>query len=163
MGTRIRAGVALSAILAGATLAASAEEGHGGMVTVPDAAAVRYEAGPANLPKGTRISVLAGDPAKPGPFVLRVMVPAHTVIAPHTHAQPETLTILSGTIRHQHGTTIDKAAGQELRAGGFVLLPAEMPHALWTEDQAVELQVNGTGPFGLSYIDPKDDPSRSAR
>ena len=37
-----------------------------------------------------------------------------------------------------------------------------MPHALWTTDEPVELQVNGSGPFGLNYIDPADDPSRSA-
>ena len=31
----------------------------------------------------------------------------------------------------------------------------------WTTDEPVELQVNGSGPFGLNYINPADDPSRS--
>lgn len=134
-----------------------------GSVTVPDAASVVYEPGPANLPKGTQISRVAGDPAKSGPFVLRIKFPAETVIAPHTHAQAETLTILSGAIYHQHGAKLDRNAGKPLRAGGFVYLPQDMPHALWTQSEPVELQVNGTGPFGLNYIDPADDPSRTAQ
>ncbi|MCJ2127305.1 cupin domain-containing protein [Methylobacterium sp. E-045] len=136
---------------------------HRGSVTVLDAASVIYEPGPANLPKGTQISRLSGDPAKSGPFVLRIKVPADTVIAPHTHAQDETLTILAGSIYHQHGATLDKSAGKSLRVGGFVYLPRDMPHALWTTHEPVELQVNGTGPFGLNYIDPADDPSRAAQ
>ena len=106
---------------------------------------------------------MAGDTAKAGPFVLRIKFPADTVIAPHTHAQVETLTILAGSIYHQHCATLDRSAGKVLRAGGFVYLPQDMPHALWTTGEPVELQVNGTGPFGLNYIDPADDPSRTAQ
>lgn len=101
--------------------------------------------------------MMAGDPTKPGPFVLRVKVPADTVIAPHTHSTSKTLTILSGSICHQHGKTIDKAAGEMLKAGGFIYLPQDMPHALWTT----------TGPWSCrstapEYVDPADDPSRKA-
>lgn len=157
----IRAAAAL-AVLGSLGPAASAEDDHTGLVVLPDAAAVAYEPGPANLPKGTQISRVAGDPAKPGPFVLRLKIPANTVIAPHTHSKPETLTILSGSIYHEHGRSLDKTKGSALKTGGFVYLPEDMPHALWTTDEPVELQVNGSGPFGLNYIDPADDPSRSA-
>ncbi|GJE46791.1 cupin domain-containing protein [Methylobacterium soli] len=152
----------LAAACTGPVLAQDAGHGAPGLVTMPDGASVAYQPGPPNLPRGTRIALVAGDPAKPGPFVLRVMFPADTVVAPHTHAQAETLTILSGSIYHQHGKTLDKTAGQLLRAGGFVFLPQDMPHALWTTNEPVELQVNGTGPFGLNYINPTDDPSREA-
>ncbi len=132
------------------------------MLVTPDAASVRWQPGPPSLPKGVEVSPLSGDPEKPGAFVLRVKVPPRTVIAPHTHAQAETLTILTGSIHHQHGVKLDKTKGAALRAGGFVYLPQDMPHALWTTDEPVELQVNGTGPFGLTYLDPADDPSRAA-
>jgi len=153
----------LAVSLAGPSLAGETDHGAHGMIAFPDGASVVYGPGPANLPRGTQLSMVAGDPSKPGPFVLRIKVPADTVIAPHTHAQAETLTILSGAIVHQHGKTLDRSAGQTLRAGGFVYLPADMPHALWTTGEPVELQVNGTGPFGLNYIDPADDPSRTPR
>jgi len=100
---RILIAALLAAPVAGAARAQEGEHAAHGSVTVPDAASVVYGPGPANLPKGTQISQVAGDPAKPGPFVLRIKFPADTVIAPHTHAQAETLTILAGSIYHQHG------------------------------------------------------------
>ena len=146
----------------GSVPAAGTDHGGDGMVVFPDGAAVTYQPGPPNLPRGTQVAMVSGDPAKPGPFVLRVKLPPDTVIAPHTHAQPETLTILSGTIYHQHGTRIDRPTGAALKPGGFVYLPQDMPHALWTTGEPVELQVNGSGPFGLNYIDPADDPTPKA-
>lgn len=155
--------IAIAALLAGIGYG-TAEDGNDAkkMIAITDASAITYGPGPANLPKGTQLSKLAGDPAKPGPFVLRIKLPANTVIAPHTHSLPETLTILSGSICHQHGETIDKTAGKILKANGFVYLPQDMPHSLWTTDEPVELQVNGSGPFGLNYVNPADDPSRKA-
>ena len=152
------------ALAAPGAAARAAGEAHGdgpGAVTLPNGAAVKWEKGPPNLPNGTEISALAGDPAKPGPFVLRIRFPADTVIAPHTHSKAETLTILSGSIFHQHGSKIDRSKGAELRAGGFVFLPEKMPHALWTTGEPVVLQVNGSGPFGVDYLDPADDPSKA--
>ena len=151
---------ALSALLA-APAFATGEHAHPAAVTLPEGNAVQWQPGPPNLPKGTQIAALAGDPSKPGPFVLRVRFPANTVIAPHTHSKDETLTILSGSIYHQHGKTVDKSKGEQLKAGGFVYLPEAMPHSLWTTDEEVVLQVNGSGPFGVDYLNPADDPSRA--
>ncbi|WP_232630345.1 cupin domain-containing protein [Methylobacterium sp. Leaf118] len=159
----IRRAAILMPLLALPAFAAGEHHAPAGAVTLADSSAVRWQPGPANLPKGTQISPLAGDPAKPGPFVLRIRFPANTVIAPHTHSKDETLTILSGSIYHQHGRTLDKSKGEPLRAGGFVYLPEAMPHALWTTDEDVVLQVNGSGPFGVDYLDPADDPSRAGR
>jgi hypothetical protein len=131
------------------------------MVLIAKGSAVQYGAAPASLPKGVEFSVLAGDPAKPGPFVLRVKIPANIVIAPHTHATDENLTIRSGALYHAMGEKLDKAAGDKLVSGGFAYLPANMPHSVWTESEAVEFQVTGTGPFGVDYINPADDPSKN--
>ncbi len=38
-------------------------------------------------------------------------------------------------------------------------LPAGMPHYARVEVETV-LQVNGMGPFGVVYIDPRDDPRK---
>ena len=80
---------------------------------------------------------------------------------PHTHAKPETVTILSGAIYHERGSTLVRAQGMKLMAGGFVYLPQRMPRSLWTADQQAVIQVSGTGPFGLQYVNPADDPSRA--
>ena len=144
---------------AGVSARADAPAAPGAMIMLPGDAAIQWSPAPPSLPHNTRISVLAGDPSKPGPFVLRLVVPPDTVIAPHTHNTAESLTVLSGLIWHDMGRTIDKARGQEMSTGGFVFLPGDMPHSLWTASAAAEIEVSGTGPFGLHYINPADDPS----
>ncbi len=136
-----------------------ADENHQ-MSLVPGNAAVKWAPGPASLPKGVQIASLAGDPGKPGPFVLRVKFPANTLVAPHSHATAENLTILSGNFLHAMGDKVDKSRGEELTAGGFVYLPGGMNHYVWTTSETV-VQVTGTGSFGLIYVNPADDPSRS--
>ncbi len=138
---------------------AMAEDGAQ-MILMPGAASVQWQPGPASLPKGTQLVVLAGDPGKPGPFVLRVKFPPNTMVAPHTHATAENLTVLTGDFYHEMGATLDKARGDLMQAGGFVYLPANMPHSVWTADTESIVQVTGTGPFGLNYVNPADDPSK---
>ncbi|RAI57970.1 cupin domain-containing protein [Roseicella frigidaeris] len=147
----------------GATVLATdglAEE-HGQMVLLPAGSAVAWQAGPADLPKGTQIAVLAGDPGKPGPFVLRVKFPPNTTVAPHRHATAENLTILTGDVYHGMGETLDRQHGERLAPGGFVFLPGMMPHSVWTTSAEAIVQVTGTGPFGLLYVNPADDPSKA--
>jgi quercetin dioxygenase-like cupin family protein len=132
------------------------------MVLLPSDAAVKWQPGPPNLPKGTQIAVLIGDPGKPGPFVLRVKFPAHTIVAPHTHATAENLTVISGDLYHQMGEKLDQSRGNIMHTGGFTYLPADMPHSVWTTDDGSVVQVTGTGPFGLNYVNPADDPSKKS-
>ncbi len=140
---------------------ASGAEDASSMALVPNAAAINWQTGPANLPKGSQIAVLAGDPGNPGPFVLRVKFPPNTLVAPHRHATAENLTVLSGDFYHGMGEKVDKARGDLMKPGGFVYLPGNMPHYVWTAATESVVQVTGTGPFGLNYVDPKDDPSKA--
>lgn len=149
----------LAATLAGWQGAAAQDVGP--MIMVPGGAAVAWQAGPPNLPKGSQIAVLAGDPGKSGPFVLRVKFPPNTVVAPHRHATAENLTVLSGDIYHGMGEALDKTRGERLGPGGFVFLPGMMPHSVWTTGAESIVQVTGTGPFGLLYVNPADDPSKA--
>jgi quercetin dioxygenase-like cupin family protein len=135
---------------------ASAEE----MALLPGPDAVQWGPAPPTLPKGTKAAVLLGDPGKPGLFVLRIWAPPHSVVAPHTHNTAEMLTVISGEMYHEMGEKLDKNAGDRIKAGGFVYLPAQMAHSTWTGDEPTVVQVTGTGPFGINYINPADDPSR---
>lgn len=146
---------------AGVAMAQMAPAGQ--MVLLKDDSAVSWGPPPASLPKGLQFSILAGNPDKPGPFTLRIRMPANFVIAPHTHATSENLTVLSGAIVHDMGNTMERSRGKELDTAGFVFLPGNTPHSLWTNGQPAEIQVTGTGPFGLHYINPKDDPRNATR
>ena len=153
---------AFVALFAAAPLAfAAAPSLAAEMALVPGFSDVKYEPGPPDLPKGVLLAVIHGDPSKPGPFALRLKFPARTVVAPHTHSADETLTIFSGVLTHQMGAKLDLAGGDRVGPGGFVFLPGNMPHSVWTTDEPVEFQVTGTGPFGLNYVNPADDPRRT--
>ena len=151
--------VAALAVLAAGGQGAAAQDA-GSMILVPGGAAVPWQNNPPGLPKGAQIAVLAGDPGKPGPFVLRVKFPPGSVVAPHRHATAENLTVLSGDLYHGMGEKLDKAHGDRMEPGGFVFLPAMMPHSVWTAATESVVQVTGTGPFGLIYVNPEDDPSK---
>lgn len=135
---------------------------HAGMsALVPGPAAVKWGPAPPSLPKDAQLAVLFGDPGQPGPFGLRVRFQPNSVVPPHWHATDENLTVIEGSIVHQMGDKLDKAKGDELAAGGFVYLPAKMTHSVWTTTAEAVVQVTGTGPFGINYVNPADDPSKS--
>jgi quercetin dioxygenase-like cupin family protein len=156
----VRLGAA-SVVVLSATCAVAVGAEEQPMKLLPNPAAIKWEAGPESLPKGTQIAVLAGDPGKPGPFALRVKFPPNTVVAPHTHATAETLTAISGSFFHEMGDKLDKSRGEEVAPGGFVYLPGNLSHSVWTTTSESIAQVNGMGPFGVNYVNPADDPSKA--
>jgi quercetin dioxygenase-like cupin family protein len=125
-------------------------------VIVP-AEEVKWAPGPASVPPGAQLAVLYGDPSKEGLFSLRLKVPKGYAIPPHTHTKPEIVTVISGTLRLGMGEKADKSAAQPLPAGSFIALPPGMAHFVFADDDTV-IQVNSTGPWGLTYVNPADDP-----
>ena len=105
---------------------AGAEEA-GRMVLVPNDAAVKWQAAPANLPKGSQLAVLAGDPGKPGPFALRVKFPPNTLVAPHRHAIDENLTVISGELYHGMGEAVERRMATRWTRAGLCTCPAAPP------------------------------------
>lgn len=115
---------------------------------------------PAVLRKGARFVVLSGDPGAPGPYTIRLKLPAGYKIAPHWHPTDENVTVIAGTFSLGMGEKFDQASMKTLPAGGYAVLPAEARHYAWTKAGAT-VQVHGMGPFVLTYVNPSDDPSQS--
>jgi len=100
---------------------------------------------------------LLGDPAKPGPYTLRLKFPKGFKIAPHTHPDSREVTILSGIFATGYGEKFDAANLKILPAGSFYTEPANIPHYIEIKEDAV-LQVSGTGPSGRIFVNPADSP-----
>jgi hypothetical protein len=115
---------------------------------------------PAKLPKGARFAVLSGDPGLPGPYTIRLKLPAGYKIAPHWHPTDENVTVISGIFSLGMGESFDLKSLKALPAGGYAVLPAEMRHYAWTKAGAT-VQVHGMGPFAITYVNPNDDPSKA--
>jgi quercetin dioxygenase-like cupin family protein len=119
------------------------------------------EAPPA-LPKGAQFAVLQGDPtAKSGGFTIRVKFPDGYKVMPHTHPSAENVTVVSGAIRVGMGREWNDATMQDMTAGGFAHMPANSPHYVQARGETI-LQVHGTSPFMLTYVNPADDPRKAA-
>jgi ChrR Cupin-like domain len=122
-------------------------------------ASVEWGECPPNLPAGCKIAVLHGDPSKAGEeYTMRAWWPAGYKIMPHFHPQTENLTVISGTFHVGMGDKFDESKAQAMQAGAFNSMPATMHHYAWAEGETV-VQVNGIGPFAMTYVNPADDPS----
>jgi len=112
--------------------------------------------------KGAMFALVSGDPSKEGLYVVRLKMPAGYRINPHWHPTDEHVTVISGTFALGMGDQLDKTAMKDLPAGGYALLPAQMHHYAMAKTAAI-VQVHGMGPFALTYVDPKDDPSQRGK
>ena len=139
-------------------LPVSAADDHK-LLTLQD---VKWAPGPPSIPKGAEASVLYGDPSKEGLFVLRLKLPKGYVIPPHSHPKPEIVTVISGTFQIGMGDTADKSKAKPLAAGGFFGFPPGMTHFAYTDEETV-VQLNSTGPWTLTYVNPKDDPRQKSQ
>jgi quercetin dioxygenase-like cupin family protein len=126
------------------------------VMTTP--AGIKWGDPPPVFEKGASFTVLSGNPAEAGVFTVRLKMPAGYRINPHWHPADEHVTVISGTFLLGMGETFNKATMTSLPAGGYALLPAEMRHYAMAKT-AVVVQVHGTGPFALTYVNPADDPS----
>jgi quercetin dioxygenase-like cupin family protein len=121
-----------------------------------------WKPAPPAFPPGSEVAVLYGDPAKQGLFVLRARASKGFRLGVHTHPAPELLTVLSGAIRVGVGASVDPAKEKTVAAGGFSAMPPGLAHWLAIEEDAV-VQINGLGPWGIEYLDARDDPRKSSR
>lgn len=146
----------VAALLIGLTpLAALAADEHVGTSTDQ----IKWGPAPPALPKGAQIAVLAGDPSKEGPYVIRLKTPANFKVPPHVHATDENITVISGTFHIAMGAKFDDTKGTTLKAGGFAVAPKGMQHYAWFSDESV-VQIHGMGPFSITYVNPADDPRK---
>ena len=113
--------------------------------------------GPGSLPAGVQAAVLEGNPMEAGPFTARFKLPANFRIPPHWHPAVEHVTVVTGSLYIGQGEKVDTAAMKELTPGGFMLMPPHTPHYVRTRGETV-IQIHGIGPWGITYVNPADDP-----
>jgi quercetin dioxygenase-like cupin family protein len=155
---RILATSLLAAVAGISAVPAHASEEHK-LLTAQD---IKWAPAPPSIPAGAQVAVLYGNPGKDGMFAMRLKMPKGYRIAPHTHPKPEIVTVISGTARLGMGKTADRAKAKVLPAGSFFAMSPGMPHYFLADDETV-IQLNSTGPWSLTYVDPKDDPRQNTQ
>lgn len=121
---------------------------------------VKWVVNPA-FPTGLQTARLMGDPGKPGPFSIRVRVPANFKIAPHTHPDEwRAVTVLSGTFYFGLGEKFDESKLKAFPPGGFFTEQPGVPHYAMAKKGEVILQVTAMGPSATKYVNPEDAPKK---
>jgi mannose-6-phosphate isomerase-like protein (cupin superfamily) len=113
---------------------------------------------PPALPPGAKCAVVEGDmKAANMLFAYRLKVPDNYRIGPHFHPADEHLLVIRGVFNMGMGDKFDLRATQPMGAGSFMVMPKGEHHFAWTKGETI-IQVYAIGPWGLTYVNPKDDP-----
>ena len=80
-------------------------------------------------------------------------------IPPHFHPADEHVVVLQGTFNMGMGDSLDQSAGKALGPGGFAIMPKGQHHYGWAKGETI-VQVYAIGPWGLTYVNPSDDPRK---
>jgi quercetin dioxygenase-like cupin family protein len=88
---------------------------------------------------------------------MRLQVPDRYRIPPHFHPATEHVTVLKGTFKVGMGEKFDASAMTRLPTGTFAALEPGVRHFAESEGETV-IQLHGTGPWRLTYVNPADDP-----
>ena len=97
-------------------------------------------------PIGAKTAVLAGDPSKPGLYVMLVKWTPHHMSHPHWHPNDRFITVLSGTWWVGTGTKFDPDATVPMPAGAFVEHFGKQVHYDGAKDEEAVLEIVGEGP-----------------
>jgi quercetin dioxygenase-like cupin family protein len=104
--------------------------------------------------------VLEGNPSEAGPFTMRVLLPTGYRIPPHYHPATEHVTVLHGTFKVGMGEKFDGSAMTALPTGTFASLEPGTRHFAEAQGETI-VQLHGVGPWGISYVNPADDPRQA--
>lgn len=112
-----------------------------------------------SLPPGAKIAVIEGPISEAVPFTFRLKFPANYQIPAHWHPAVERVTVLSGTFNMGVGDKLDTGKSMSLPPGSIMIMQPKTNHFAWTQEEVV-VQLSGTGPWGVTYVNLADDPRK---
>jgi ChrR-like protein with cupin domain len=146
------------ALLAAACLAMTAASAQHGSHTIVTPNDLKWQ-DVASLPSGAKLAVIEGRMDRAGPITARLKLPANYKVPPHRHPGLERVTVLSGTVNIGMAEKFDAGATTPMGPGTVLLMSPGMPHFVWTNEETI-FQLNVEGPWGVTYVDPADDPRK---
>jgi hypothetical protein len=112
-----------------------------------------------SLPPGAKLAVIEGPLNEAVPFTFRLRFPANYEVPAHWHPAVERVTVISGTVNMGVGDKLDREKTKPLGPGSMAIMQPKTNHFVWTKEEAV-VQLNGVGPWGITYVNPADDPRK---
>ena len=112
-----------------------------------------------SLPPGAKLAVIEGPLNESVPFTFRLQFPANYQIPAHWHPAVERVTVISGTLNMGIGDKLDRQKTKPLGPGSMAIMQPKTNHFVWTKEESV-VQLNGVGPWSITYVNPADDPRK---
>lgn len=103
------------------------------------------------------MAIVSGDPAQPGPFVVRFRMPSGMKWSPHRYSNTREMKILKGIFWLTPGESYNWRDMNEYKAGTVLTKEAGQPYFGWART-AVVLEESGEGPSVIEYVNAEDDP-----
>lgn len=142
---RLASGILAATLLLASPLAARAADATHGVVS---AGKMAWGLLDPKQPNGIQVAVLYGDPTGPGPFGLRLKIPANLEVGSHSHSSTEYITVVSGKAKVFWGIKADALDGDDLGPGSFFWMKSGDHHDLKALEETI-VDLNSTGPFDL--------------
>ena len=121
---------------------------------------MNWEACTAALPRGPKCATVEGDrTVANAPFTYRLKLPDGYQIPAHVHPIDGHLTVIAGTLNMGFGDKFDMKAAKPMPAGSFIVIPRGSTHFYWARGETI-VQSHGIGPWGVTYVNPADDPRK---
>ena len=125
---------------------------------------IKWVDGPPSLPPGAKMALLYGSPkAKSGSFSMRLKFPKNYKVPAHWHPTDERITVISGVLYFGLGKKLDKKTAGPLKTGAHGWVIKKTPHFAYTEGEETIVQLDAQSPWGITYIDKKDDPRKKSK
>jgi len=161
--TKINRVLARTSVVALALLSAAALGGQQMLMDGNDtitAPGLQWTA-PKSIPPGAQMVLLYGSPDKPGPYIVRVKLPAGFKLAPHRHPDTRAVTVLQGNYWSAVGDSFDQSKLKKFGPRDHYTTAAGVSHFAWAETDVI-IQEMGIGPVSelIEYVNPADDPRK---
>jgi len=117
----------------------------------------------AALPSSVRLAVIVGQPSGPGPFIIRVKVPAGVKLMPRRHSEDRIYTVISDDFYIGLGDEFDADEFDAGKLGAYppcavIVLPGNTSHFHCAKSGDYIGQVTVIGPLGFEYVNSNNDP-----
>src|SRR5262245_49021691 len=107
---------------------------------------------------GAQIAVIEGELKAAAPFTFRLKLPPNSKIGVHTHPVVERVTVISGAF--YLGIGDESANANADTAAAVTIMPVGMPMYAYTTQEEAVIQIHGTGPWGINFLNPADNPMK---
>jgi hypothetical protein len=108
------------------------------------------------------LAVVSGDSFKPGHFVIQLSMPDGYKLPPHFHPTDELVETKKGTFLVGMGDTFDATKMNPIATGATGSMPAKMHHYAMAKGATI-ISVTAEGQFGMTFLNPADDPRSAAK